>query len=205
MLQYLIQMTVLVLALSESVNIPSTRVKESHEAENVSERPSDFLRVEFKNSKMQDWDAFGGTWQLVGEVSAAEKLIKTAIDQATEKMNFLTRGIARDRLAGTLKAPKRIRMQRQAQTFIIHPDTSIAFSMPLSGEPVKYDERRLRVSLKSEDGSLVLSHFSEDPRGKRDGIYRLQNDGKSMALEVTVSSSQIPAPVRYKLQFNRVE
>lgn len=153
----------------------------------------------------QDWDAFAGTWQLVGEVDAAENQIKIAIDKATEKMGLMTRGIARDKLLNTLKVQRRILMLRQDQVFIIHPDTYIALGMPISGETVKYEERLFRVSLENEGSRLALRHFSQDPRGKRENRYCLEESGKSIEMEVTLSSPQIPAPVRYKLKFSRAE
>jgi hypothetical protein len=156
-------------------------------------------------TSVQSWDAFVGTWQIVGDVSAAEEQVKTAIYKATEEMSFLTRGIARDRLISSQKPPKRIRMQRQNNMFIIHPDTSPALSMPISGEAVKYEDRMVRVSLDSGDGRLTLRQISENQQGKRENIYRLQGSGKSMDLEVTVNSSHLPAQLQYKLRFTRVE
>lgn len=153
----------------------------------------------------QGWDAFVGTWEIVGAASAAEEQIKTAIYKATEEMSFLTRWIARDRLISSQKPPKRIRMQRQDKMFIIHPDTHPALSMPISGEAMKYEDRMFRVSLDSSGGRLTLRQISESQQGKRENIYRLQEDGKFMDLEVTVNSSHLPAQLRYKLRFTRVK
>ena len=153
----------------------------------------------------QGWDAFVGDWQIVGAVSAAEEQVKTAIYKATEEMSFLTRGIARDRLISSQKPPKRIRMQRQDNMFIIHPDTLPALSMPISGEAVKYEDRMVRASLDSGGGRLTLRQISENQQGKRENIYRLQERGKSMDLEVTVNSSHLPTQLQYKLRFTRVK
>src|SRR5262249_19652692 len=109
----------------------------------------------------QGWDAFVGTWEIAGAVSAAEEQIKIAIYKATEEMSFLTRGIARERLISSQKPPKQIRMQRQNEVFIIHPDTLPALSMPISGEAVKYEDRMARVSLDRSGGRLALRQISE--------------------------------------------
>lgn len=154
-----------------------------------------------KLTPVQSWEAFAGTWQLVGAVSVAEDQIKTAVSMATEKMNFLTRGIARDRLISTLKVPKLIRMRRENNMFIIHPDTFIALGMPISGETVKHEDRMFRVSLDSGSGRPAVRQVAENKDGKRENVYRLQDNGKSLDLEVTVSSSQLPAQVQYKLQY----
>ncbi len=143
-------------------------------------------------TSVQGWDAFVGDWQIVGAVSAAEDQIKTAIYKATEEMSFLTRGIARDRLISSQKPAKLIRMQRQNNIFIIHPDTIPALSMPISGATVKYEDRMVRVSLDSGGGRLTPRQISENQQGKRENIYRLQESGKSMDLEVTVNSSHLP-------------
>lgn len=157
------------------------------------------------SASMAGWDAFSATWQLAGDAGAAETQIKAAIDKATEKMSFLTRGIARGRLANSLKVAKRIRMQREIDMFIIHPDTYTALSMPLSGQTVKHKDLVLRISLESAAGSSALRHSSESPQGKRENVYRLQDGGKTLSMDVTVTSSQIPAPVRYELLYRRVE
>ncbi len=153
----------------------------------------------------QGWDAFVGTWEIVGTVSASEEQIKTAIYKVTEEMSFLIRGIARNRLISSQKPPKRIRMQRQHEMFIIHPDTFPALSMPTSGKAVKYEDRMIRVSLDAGGGRLTLRQISENQEGKRENVYRLQDSGKSLILEVTVDSSHLPAQLQYKLQYTRVK
>jgi len=153
----------------------------------------------------QGWDAFVGTWEIVGVVSDAEEQVKTAIYKATEEMNFLTRGIARDRLINSQKPPKQIRMRRQNEMFTIHPDTISALSMPISGKAVKYEDRMAWVSLDTGGGRLALRQISENRQGKRENVYRLQDSGKSLILEVTVSSSSLPAQLKYTLKFTRVK
>ena len=96
-------------------------------------------------------------------------------------------------------------MQRQNEVFIIHPDTLPALSMPISGEAVKYEDRMAWVSLDTGGGRLALRQISENRQGKRENVYRLQDSGKSLFLEVTVSSSSLPAQLKYTLKFTRVK
>lgn len=154
---------------------------------------------------VQNWNAFVGDWQLVGDVGAAEEQINAAIDKTTENMSFLTRGLARSRLRSSQKPPKRIRMRLQNQMFMIQPDTLPALNLPISGAAVKYEDRALRVALESGGGRLSLRQISENQQGKRENVYRLRDGGKSLELEVTVNSSRLPAQLQYKLQFFRVE
>ncbi|MGH9838964.1 MAG: hypothetical protein ACREEM_09280 [Blastocatellia bacterium] len=153
----------------------------------------------------QNWNAFVGDWQLVGEVGAAEEQVNAAIDKATESMSFLTRGLARSRLRSSQKPPKRIRLRLQNQMFTIQPDSLPALSLPISGAAVKDAGRTFRVALESGGGRLSLHQVSENQQGKRQNVYRLRDGGKSLELEVTVHSGNLPTQVQYKLQFVRVE
>jgi len=153
----------------------------------------------------QNWNAFAGDWQLVGDVGAAEQQVNAAIDKATESMNFLTRGLARSRLRSSQKPPKRIRMRLQDQMFTIQPDSLPALSLPISGAAAPDAGRTFRVALESGGGRLSLRQVSENQQGKRENVYRLKDGGKSLDLEVTVHSGSLPAQVQYKLQFVRVE
>jgi len=153
----------------------------------------------------QNWNAFAGDWQLVGDAGAAEQQVNAAIDKATESMNFLTRELARSRLRSSQKPPKRIRMRLQDQMFAIQPDSAPTLNLPISGAEVKDADRSFRVALESGGGRLSLRLVSENQQGKRENVYRLKDGGKSLDLEVVVRSDSLPAQVQYKLQFIRVE
>src|SRR5262245_56677861 len=120
-------------------------------------------------------------------------------------MNFLTRGIARDRHISSEKPPKQIRMRRQDEMFSTHPDSFPAMSMPTSGKAVKYEDRAFQVSPDTGGGRLTLRQISENQQSKRENVYRLHDGGKSLILEVTVDSLSLPAQLKYKLQFTRVK
>ncbi|HKX31117.1 MAG TPA: hypothetical protein VJ302_25740 [Blastocatellia bacterium] len=159
----------------------------------------------FNLASGQGWDAFVGTWKIADPLREEEAQIKTAIYQATEEMSFLTRGIARGRLISTQKPPKQIRMRRQNEMFVIHSDPFPAMSLPLSGKAIKNEDRMIRVSLEAGGERPTLHYISETEQGKQENVYRLQDNGQSMLMEVTVDSPHLPARVKYKLRFTRVE
>jgi hypothetical protein len=142
-----------------------------------------------------------GTWQFVPEESQD---IREAVDQAVAHMNFLVRGVARNRLRGANKPIERIIIQ--------YPDDNVYISFrtdepptisPRNGEFVPYtraDGEVVQVNTQLSDG--LITQFFDSDDGQKEHVYRLRPDG-TLALEVTVHSERLRAPFQYTWVFRQ--
>jgi hypothetical protein len=142
-----------------------------------------------------------GTWQFV---PAESETIDQAVDKAVSHLNFLVRGIARNRLRGANKPISRIVIQ--------YPDDNVYISFredepptisPRSGEFVPYTRADGEVvQVQTEFGDGTIRQFFDSDDGQKEHLYRLRPDGM-MALEVTVFSERLREPFTYTWVFRR--
>jgi hypothetical protein len=142
-----------------------------------------------------------GTWRFVPEES---QQIDQAANQAVSHLNFLIRGIARNRLKNANKPISRIIIQ--------YPDDDVYISFredepptvsPRSGEFAPYTRADGEVvQVKTELGNGTIRQFFDSDDGQKEHLYRLRPDG-TMALEVTVFSERLREPFTYTWVFRR--
>lgn len=142
-----------------------------------------------------------GTWQFVPGQSED---ISQAVDKAVAHLNFLVRGIARNRLRGANQPISRIVIQ--------YPDNDVYISFredepptisPRSGEFVPYTRADGEVvQVQTEFGNGTIRQFFDSDDGQKEHLYRLRPDGM-MALEVTVFSERLREPFTYTWVFRR--
>jgi hypothetical protein len=149
----------------------------------------------------QDAPIPAGTWRFVPEQSEP---IDQAVDKAVGHLNFLIRGIARNRLRGANKPISRIIIQ--------YPDNDIYISFrddepptvsPRTGAFVPYTRADGEVvQVQTEIGPGSIRQFFDSDDGQKAHHYRLRPDG-TMALEVTVFSERLREPFTYTWVFRR--
>lgn len=130
-------------------------------------------------------------------------VIEKAIETAVAKMNFIKRPIARSRLKKANPHYGRIEIARGASDFSVRFDARKPVLMPLDGRSVKWtreDGEQFDVSAKLQGDTLVQTFLAED--GQRTNAFSLGTDGK-LLLRVTLTSPQLPEPVRYQLSYRR--
>jgi hypothetical protein len=79
-----------------------------------------------------------------------------------------------------------------------------AIVVPASGAAVKWtreDGETFDVSGKVAGSTLTQTFVAED--GKRVNVYTLSPDGKTLTMNVTVTSPRLPKPLNYKLVYRR--
>lgn len=129
--------------------------------------------------------------------------ITQAIDTAIAKMNFLTRAVARSRLLDTNPLYERIEIANKGSQISVRYDKGKPVVMPADGSAVKWtrdDGEKFDVSAHALDAQLQHRFEAED--GERLNELRLSSDG-TLTLDVTISSPQLPAPVKYALTYRR--
>lgn len=129
--------------------------------------------------------------------------IKTAIDNAVAKMNFLFRAVARGRLHDTNPRYQRLEIHTTDQQISVQFDQRAPIVMPATGAPVKWKREDGEVfDVSAHVGADALTQTFRSDEGQRVNEFRLHPDG-SLSLDVTVTSPKLPAPVKYTLQFRR--
>lgn len=141
-----------------------------------------------------------GTWRY--DASASDNVAQ-AINTAVQRMNFVTRPIARGRLTRTNQPYQRVTVDFSSSQVTVTTDGRDPIVSPANGTPIKWtreDKEVLDVSTEWENGVLEQTFKAED--GQRVNRYSVGADGK-MTMEVTITSPRLPRPLVYKLVYNR--
>lgn len=141
-----------------------------------------------------------GTWRY--DASASDNVAQ-AINTAVQRMNFVTRPIARGRLTRTNQPYQRVTVDFTSSQVTVTTDGRDPIVSPANGTPIKWtreDKEVLDVSTEWENGVLEQTFKAED--GQRVNRYSVGADGK-MTMEVTITSPRLPRPLVYKLVYNR--
>lgn len=136
--------------------------------------------------------------------AAASENINAAIDAAVRDMNFAMRPVARGRLRKTNQPYQRVQISHNPQQVSVVTDGRAAIVSPANGSPIDWtreDGEKLKVSTEWENGVLEQTFKAED--GQRVNAYSVSPDGRTMTMQVTVTSPRLKKPLTYKLVYNR--
>jgi hypothetical protein len=140
---------------------------------------------------------------------AANDTIKKAIDAAVKGMGWPKQGIARGRLEKTNLPPYQrivIRVGVHITDVSITTDKRAPIVTPPDGTPTDWtreDKEKFEVStiLPIDVGPLKQTFKSKD--GQRVNTYSISVDGKTLTVQVVVTSSHLKQPLTYKLIYKR--
>jgi hypothetical protein len=130
--------------------------------------------------------------------------LEQAIQQATSRMNFVTRPIARSRLKKTNSVYQKIAIGRTADEVSIAFDARAPVVSPASGSAVRWrreDGEMFDVTTTGGNGSLQQTFKAED--GERVNTFTLAPDGNTLTMNVTITSPRLPQPLTYRLRYRR--
>lgn len=150
-----------------------------------------------------------GNWTLNTQQSDD---LNAAINRAVARMNVVVRQIARPRLRSTNVAYRTFAMQYDPNTVRVDLGGRPSVSSPANGQPVLWQRETgatcrvmkgdcVRVTSEWTGGHLVHTFQAED--GRRVNRYSVSPDGRTMTMDVTVTSPKLPQPLTYKLVYNR--
>lgn len=133
--------------------------------------------------------------------------VNRAIETVTARMNFALRPIARGRLRRTNQPYQRVSISHTSTHVTIATDQRAPLVTPANGAPVDWtrpeDGEKLKVSTEWENGRLEQTFMAED--GRRVNTYSISPDGRTLTLEVAVSSPRLRAPLTYTLRYRRAQ
>lgn len=129
--------------------------------------------------------------------------IRKAVDNTVSRMSFITRGIARKRLEKNNPAFQRIDISRSGDNVTIASD-GVPVQIPLGGNYISWtrsDGATFQVSARETGTRLIQTFLAKD--GQRMNAYSLSPDGRELTMAVTITSPRLPAPLTYRLVFQR--
>lgn len=136
--------------------------------------------------------------------AAASDDVNRAINDAVAKMNFVMRPVARGRLRKTNQPYQRVAISHTPQQVTVTTDGRAPIVTPANGTPIDWtreDGEKLKVSTEWENSALEQTFRAED--GQRVNTYTISPDGRTLTMNVTITSGRLPKPLTYKLVFRR--
>ena len=137
------------------------------------------------------------TWTL----ASAPDMTKV-IEDATATMNFITRPIARSRLAKTNAVEPTIRIDPEPGGVAIQYGERQPQHLTADGRTAEWtreDGEKLLVSARMDADGLVQVYKAAD--GERTNAFQVDGAGRILTLKVTVTSPRLPGPVSYVLTY----
>ena len=131
--------------------------------------------------------------------------INEVIETAVEKLNFVTRDIARRRLEKLNPVYRQVAITSSPNEISVTVDNQPPLRTPAKGAPVAWvgpDGGKVNASMQLAGRRLAQTFTSAD--GRRVNDYTLSPDGRTLTMQVTETSSRLSQPIRYKQIYLRV-
>jgi hypothetical protein len=142
------------------------------------------------------------TYTLVADSSGD---VKAAINKTVDGMNFITRPIARGRLAKVNPVPHRVRVVLGKDTVSAAFDEGNPVVTPVSGQvvawsnPLTHETNQAHAAVAGDTVRQTI--VAGD--GQRENAFIFTDGGTRLHLVVTVTSHRLPRPLTYELLFRR--
>ena len=129
--------------------------------------------------------------------------VDKAIERAVEKVNFVIRGMAHGRLKSTNQPYHHVSITTKGPETLIKTDDRAPIVATAKAVKWKREDGQVYdVSMVWKGDTRLEQTFAND-EGKRVNTYTLNPDGKSMIMQVTVTSPKLPVPLSYSLAYKR--
>ncbi|MFL6354647.1 MAG: hypothetical protein ACJ74Z_22735 [Bryobacteraceae bacterium] len=131
--------------------------------------------------------------------------INEVIETAVEKLNFLTRDIARGRLKKLNPVYRQVAITSSPNEISVAVDNQPPLRIPAKGVPVAWvgpDGGKVNASMHLTGRLLAQTFTSAD--GRRFNDYTLSPDGRTLTMQVTETSPRLSQTITYKQVYRRV-
>lgn len=162
-------------------------------------RISPLLSLLFLFSALSAW---GGTYVNSTPKELQDKLA-AAVESAAKEFNFAIRGVARRRLQKSTRPYDKLFLELDGERVTFERNGSDRLAGVLGGEAVEWLGNQVTFRRRDIDGALVQTFTAED--GVRTNVYRFEEDGKVLHLDITVKSPKLKSPLVYTLQYRLQE
>ena len=131
--------------------------------------------------------------------------INEVIETAVEKLDFVTRDIARGRLEKVNPAYRKVTITSSPNQISVTVDNQPPLTTPAKGAPVAWvgpDGGKVNASIQLAGRRLAQTFTSAD--GRRVNDYSLSPDGRTLTMQVTETSPRLSQTITYKQVYRRV-
>lgn len=191
----------LLLGAAVSANAQEVPERESELRAEARTQPRGEPSPRLGGSERPDEAILSGRFELEGSRESAEQQVNEAISRAVEKMSFLTRGFAADRLRE--KNPIRDSLETEVRGDRIAIRYGDARYETREGEWETVTATGEEVELLQTLSDNTIYQTFRAPDGEKVTVYRFSPDGQRVTLDITVTSPQLPEPLRYSLRYRR--
>lgn len=148
-------------------------------------------------------ERFSGTFELAGSRQQAQARVNRAIDEAVANMSWFQRGFARTRLREKNPVRDMTRIEVGDGNVTIEYGDATYTTPEGQWRTVTATGEQVRL-LQQVVGDRIYQTFRTDD-GEKLTVYSVSDDGRQLTLDITVSSPQLPVPLRYELDYRRTD
>ena len=144
-----------------------------------------------------------GKYRFVGG-DAEKKALEDAIEKVVQEMNFIKRPIARGRLKDRNGIASSWQFTVAGGQIKAVAEGVMTWTTPESGAQADVKTSTgddAKLSMKIVDNKLFQTFTTKE--GKREAVFTLGADGATLKMDVTLTSSQLPMPLKYTLTYKK--
>jgi hypothetical protein len=146
--------------------------------------------------------AFAGTYTFVGGQKEREGL-DAAIEASMDAVSPMLRNVGRKRLQESNPIPKLLTISVEGERTEIRFDGE-GHGASLNGAPIRgVSPQGDKVKVSHRMRGNKLTEFIDGGQGDRHNTFKLSGDGKTLTVDVKITSGHLPVPVEYRLTFKR--
>jgi hypothetical protein len=145
-----------------------------------------------------------GTWVAEGGPTRAMRTVEAAFAPSIATFPSLFQGIARDRIRTSMEPPRRVLVSldgARVRVTLESANTTVVAGPLRAPATTSGIQEGTRVTPRLQGGWLELLYQGEGSELRQ--LFSTEADGSRMHLDFTVTSPQLPAPVRYRLDYVR--
>lgn len=136
----------------------------------------------------------------------SEAAIDAAIERVVSQMSFFTRSVARAEVKGASPAFTRVEIETAPDAITVTFEARKPVRTPASGDTIRWTrDDGVEFDVHGRLGDDAFRQSFVNGSGTRLNVFTLSPDGRTLNLDVELSSDRLPEPIRYRLTFERVE
>lgn len=152
-------------------------------------------------------ESYVGTWHWIGGDGEMQAL-RSAVERVTAEMNFLIRGIARNRLVAGQTPEGNLQFEQRGAGLRVAVEGAFEAIGPLDGtafEATNASGDDVQITQRLEPDALVrVVHFSSDGTGKRHVRYVLSADGNRLTEVSRLEVDLLPKALEVEFTYERM-
>ncbi len=149
-------------------------------------------------------EQLSGTFEVDGGKKDARQTINRAIEPLVDDMPFYKQPWAGDKLEAKTVPCASLDISFAGDDIAMECDERPVYRSPMGGEAVQYkaaDGSVYRLRQELDGRTLTQTFVSED--GTRTNTYTITPSGKTLLLNATLESGQLPRPLEYNLTYDK--